>query len=593
MKDSVSHSGIERALASALRMSLIVILVMVLGLTWEPTRSVAAVDVDDDPALDVDSRQPLIVGGVNADPSWGPYITYIVTESGGQCTGMYLSRTWVLTAAHCIEARAAIYSGTTDISTIPFVSTATGYRHPYYIDTSVRYDYGLYRLDSPSSVDERYIPRLATYDDTWTWAPGRTVFMYGWGLIDSTGRFSDYLQVAATQVLDDLTCSSVDLRIGVVYDPSTAMCTYYPGVSGCSGDSGGPVIAQDTAGNMVVVGVTSYGPRGCGLHSVAAWVPGGLAWLRSTTGLALGAAGPNSGDYQVSRVFGLDRYETASAIGALWEETSVAFVATGANFPDSLAAGAAASVFDAPVLLVNNSFVPTSTRLELQRLRPTTIYVAGGPMAISDAVITELQSITGASVSRLGGFDRYETAGLLTDLAWPTGNSGPLWVAGGNTFQDALIASAAAAVYDEPFILIDPLRPLPVTTIERIRRLAPSFISVLGPPGAFSTQVMNTLSTLATLQVLDDADVSDRSASVWYELDDSQWASLATASNFPDALAAVPFSSIDPVAPLMLVPRQCVPRRVIEEIQRLGTTNIAIFGGPAALSEDVETLRLC
>jgi putative cell wall-binding protein len=506
---------------------------------------------------------------------------------------MYISRTWVLTAAHCVESRAEIYSGSTSIDAMSFRSGATGYRHPYYVDSSVRYDYGLYQLDVPAPVDERYIPRLASYDDSWTWTPGRTVVMYGWGLISASGLYSDYLQAAATTVVDDVTCASVDLSIGVVYDPTTAMCTYSPGVSGCSGDSGGPVIAQDASGVLVVVGVTSYGPRGCGLHSVAAWVPGGLTWIRSATGLSLGGGTPAQTGYEITRVFGLDRYETASAIGALWEDTSVAFVATGANFPDSLAAGAAASRFSAPVLLVNNSFVPTSTRLELERLRPQTIYVAGGPAAISDAVVTELRNLTGATITRLGGLDRYETAALLTDLAWPSAEATPLWVAGGSTFQDALIASAAAAVYGEPFILVDPIRPLSASTVERIRRLNPTFISVLGPPGGFSAQVMSTLAGLAELQILDDADVSDRSASVWYELDDSPWTSLATATNFPDALAAVPFSSLEPVAPLMLVPRHCVPTTVLSEIRRLDTTNIALFGGPAALSESVEALVPC
>ncbi|MEY3033954.1 MAG: hypothetical protein RLZ86_576 [Actinomycetota bacterium] len=540
-----------------------------------------------------DDKKPMIIGGADADPSWGPYITLIITESGGQCTGMYLSRSWVLTAAHCIEERADIYSGTTDINTTSFVSSASGIRHPYYIESSVRYDYGLYLLDFPSTVNEQFIPRLASYEDVWTWTPGTTVFMYGWGLTDAAGGYSDLLQSAATYVVDDETCADADLAIGVVFDPTTAMCTFSTGVSACNGDSGGPVVAGDSTSELVVVGITSYGPRGCGLHSVAAWIPGGLTWIRSTTGLSLSGGVPANDDYEISRVFGLDRYETASAIGALWEETSVAFVATGSNFPDSLAAGAAAAIYGAPVLLVNNSFVPTSTRLELERLLPDIIYVAGGPAAIADSVVNDLRSITGAEVTRLGGLDRYETAGLLTDLAWPTGASGPVWIAGGSTFQDALIASAAAAVYGEPFVLIDPLRPLSESTIQRIQRLDPRFISVLGPPGGFSGEVLTTLSGLAELQLLDDADVSNRSASVWYWLEDSPWASLATATNFPDALAAVPFSSLEPVAPLMLVPRNCVPVTVQSEIDRIGATNIAIFGGPAAISESVEALTPC
>jgi putative cell wall-binding protein len=73
----------------------------------------------------------------------------------------------------------------------------------------------------------------------------------------------------------------------------------------------------------------------------------------------------------------------------------------------------------------------------------------------------------------------------------------------------------------------------------------------------------------------------------------STWASLATVANFPDALSAVPFSALEPVSPLMLVPSTCVTTAVKSEFTRLGVSKLAIFGGPAALGEQVEALTVC
>lgn len=43
----------------------------------------------------------------------------------------------------------------------------------------------------------------------------------------------------------------------------------------------------------------------------------------------------------------------------------------------------------------------------------------------------------------------------------------------------------------------------------------------------------------------------------------------------------------------MLIPPNCVPAAVRDRVARLGVDNVAIFGGPAAVSERVESLGAC
>jgi len=562
-------------------------LVLALGLT--STSSATA-----DTSVSDDHLQPMIIGGVPAAAKWGSVVVRI-DIGGALCSGTLLGSEWVLTAGHCIEDRATISVGSTSVPSLVSLGGASGYAHPYYSYNAFQliYDFGLYRLDSPAAIDVASLPRIASYDDTASWAPGTTVQAIGWGITAPGGSVSPTMLSGTMQIVDKSSCSDLDLSLGNVFDASTAICTFATGVSSCNGDSGGPVVAS-VGGVDTVVGVTSYGPVACNGHSVAAWTPSALTWIRSKTGLPLGSgAGLPSTGLEITRVFGLDRYETAAAVGAIWQEAGTVFVATGAKFPDALAAGAAASAYGVPVLLVRPDSVPESTRLLLERLAPTTIVVAGGPAAISVAVEDQLRALTGATIEREGGLDRYETADLLTGDAWDGYVSDRVWVASGRDFADPLIASTAAAVFGDAFVLIDGLRPLPEYTKSRLASLAPSLITVVGAEEAFTSVALDELRTISTVSIVSDADVTARSVAVWEGLDVSEWAALATVSNFPDALSAVPFSALEPVSPLMLVPPTCVPVEVRSEMTRLGVSSLAIFGGPAALSENVEALVAC
>jgi hypothetical protein len=80
---------------------------------------------------------------------------------------------------------------------------------------------------------------------------------------------------------------------------------------------------------------------------------------------------------------------------------------------------------------------------------------------------------------------------------------------------------------------------------------------------------------------------------VWAELPSATWASLATFADFPDALAAVAWSGLDPVSPLFLVSPSCLNGSIADGLARLSVRNLALFGGPAALAPAVEARVRC
>ncbi|MEO7295235.1 MAG: cell wall-binding repeat-containing protein, partial [Candidatus Limnocylindria bacterium] len=98
----------------------------------------------------------------------------------------------------------------------------------------------------------------------------------------------------------------------------------------------------------------------------------------------------------VIRLAGVDRYATAADISEfhLPSGAPMAYIATGDNFPDALAAGPAAAVRGAPTILVKAGLIPTRSATELDRLNPSRIVLLGGPEVVSKAVENALVPFT-------------------------------------------------------------------------------------------------------------------------------------------------------------------------------------------------------
>ena len=156
----------------------------------------------------------------------------------------------------------------------------------------------------------------------------------------------------------------------------------------------------------------------------------------------------------VSRVYGADRYETSAALARSgWTQASQAFVATGTDFADALAAAAAAGKLDAPVLLVpgTSSSVPNSVQKVLNDLKSTKVHIAGGTGAVSQSMQNALAS--GRSVVRYAGANRFDTSARIVNGVF-SGPTGVYW-ANASGFADALTGAAAAGAQGAPLLLVE------------------------------------------------------------------------------------------------------------------------------------------
>jgi putative cell wall-binding protein len=305
---------------------------------------------------------------------------------------------------------------------------------------------------------------------------------------------------------------------------------------------------------------------------------------------AFGVTRAAADSLQVNRLAGQDRYETAAKVSQLFAPGREVYIATGENFPDSLSAGPAIGLFQVSILLVTKDTIPDVTRTELQRLQPQRITVVGGPSVISDGVLADLQKY--GPVVRVAGGDRYATSIAVSQDAYKPGVEG-LLIATGRDFPDALLAGAAGALVEWPLLLIDGQSPLRSDTIAEIQRLQPKFILVSGDFNAVSLDVQKQLAQFAPVGRAGE-NAYNRGALFWSQVPtDAGDVVLVTGANFPDGLAAAAFAGQAPGRLTYLVPPNCIPPAVANEIGRLHPAHITLIGGPVALNTDVEHLVRC
>jgi putative cell wall-binding protein len=187
-------------------------------------------------------------------------------------------------------------------------------------------------------------------------------------------------------------------------------------------------------------------------------IVGGNAAISDTVATTLLGQG-----YYVERLQGPDRYQTAVAVGDAVNadygkngihDTNV-FLATGENFPDSLAAGATASQKNGIVLLTNGTAMNPFTSADIAKINTDvtywgftpTVYAVGGPAAAASP----------DSISYIG-VDRYQTASKLADAFFQfipstMGRVQNVGVASGENFPDAMVAGGFMANSNGPLLL--------------------------------------------------------------------------------------------------------------------------------------------
>ena len=161
--------------------------------------------------------------------------------------------------------------------------------------------------------------------------------------------------------------------------------------------------------------------------------------------------------YTVTRLAGADRYATAVEIARTVDpQPRVIEVATGANYPDALAAGAPGE----PLVLTDGAVLPAATAAYLNGINPTaaTVVTVGGPgdAALIAGYQAKKMPSWPSQLNRLklAGTSRYDTALLVAKTFF--GGEADAAVATGMSWPDALSGGAMVGHRGGPLLLTDP-----------------------------------------------------------------------------------------------------------------------------------------
>lgn len=190
-----------------------------------------------------------------------------------------------------------------------------------------------------------------------------------------------------------------------------------------------------------------------------------------------------------------------------------------------------------------------------------------------------------ASVPRLAGTDRIDTAVKIADQGWPDGCETVI-IARSGDFPDALAGVALAKLNKAP-ILLTPQDFLDQRVTEALLRLKPLQVIILGGANAVSSQVeqdlRGTLSWTDKIERIAGSDRFETAALIAERFPLDQGVALTTGFNFPDALSLASASAAQGY-PLLLVGRDNLPDSTARVLRDLAPRSLYIAGGEGAVS---------
>lgn len=257
-----------------------------------------------------------------------------------------------------------------------------------------------------------------------------------------------------------------------------------------AGELGAPILL--TGGKTLETGVLSQLYT---MNTNTVYILGGTAAVSEEVENKLRSLG-----VRTIRLNGDTRFSTAVSISSEYEKLSGkkpknVFIASSANYPDALSAGAAASgtggvlVYCAP-----DGQLDEDTANYLIDKKSSGIYVLGGEKAIAPGIASKVKLICGNDIERVSGADRYATALAVCKRFGEAFDGRDTVLATGESFPDALSGGALAAKLRSPVVLANNIG-FTEEVYHYLRDRSPDTVYVMGGESALSEYAVKCLLT--------------------------------------------------------------------------------------------------
>nr|WCR76448.1 trypsin-like protein [Sitodiplosis mosellana] len=236
-----------------------------------------------------------IVGGFAVNITQAPWQVSLQRHGSHFCGGSIISKTWIVTAAHCtvavgnnaanikVRVGSSLHNKDGELYAVKRVV-----KNENYNGQTIDYDYSLLELEEPLQLDDtKQAIQLHNFDEVF---PDNTnTFVSGWGNTQNSSESSLLLRGAEVPLVNQKKCNEAYTSFSPI-TPRMICAGFYEegGKDACQGDSGGPLVAYSPDdGTPRLVGIVSWG-YGCARPSypgVYSRVLAARDWISANTGI--------------------------------------------------------------------------------------------------------------------------------------------------------------------------------------------------------------------------------------------------------------------------------------------------------------------